>query len=97
MICYFINLKVAVHKEANKFGVYILSHLRPRLEIIVLNFGSHLKKNIFVCAHVTCVRGPVEARDDVKSPRTRVTASCKLLGISAGTPAKALWKIKKHF
>lgn len=97
-----------MHKQAKKGTaqlsvllqfVHILSHLRPRLEIILLNFGSHLKKTIFVCvcAHVTCERGPVEARGGVKSLKTGVTISCKLLGINAGTPAKALWKIKKQF
>lgn len=61
MISSSISLEVAVHEQAKKgtaqlsvllqFDVRILSHLRPRLEIILLNFGSH--KNTYLCV-CTC-------------------------------------------
>lgn len=56
-----------MHEQAKKgtaqlsvllqFDVRILSHLRPRLEIILLNFDSHKKKNIFVCVPMSLVGG----------------------------------------
>jgi hypothetical protein len=38
----------------------------------------------YVCASVTCVRVPTEARNDVRSPGAEVVGGCELVKMVAG-------------